>query len=68
MTCCCAAPAWACCWPRVRRPNCRASARCARTRLGWDETRWREEAERYQTLWQQCYSLPTADHDELDYA
>lgn len=39
-----------------------------RTCLGWDETRWREEAERYQTLWQQCYSLPTAYHDEAEYA
>ena len=39
-----------------------------RTCLGWDETRWREEAERYQTLWQQCYSLPAACHDEAEYA
>lgn len=27
--------------------------------LGWDDTRWLQEVERYTTLWQRCYSLPS---------
>ncbi|MGM0563475.1 MAG: glycerol-3-phosphate dehydrogenase/oxidase [Pseudomonadota bacterium] len=26
--------------------------------LGWDDDRWREELERYQTIWRRYYSLP----------
>jgi glycerol-3-phosphate dehydrogenase len=26
--------------------------------LGWDDVRWHEEAQSYQTLWKRCYSVP----------
>jgi glycerol-3-phosphate dehydrogenase len=37
--------------PEVRRV-------CQRE-LGWDDTRWDEEVERYATTWRSCYSLPS---------
>lgn len=29
-----------------------------RDELGWDDTRWTQELERYQSIWQRCYGLP----------
>ena len=32
----------------------------AQPELGWDDTRWKQEVERYQTIWSEKYSVPTA--------
>ncbi|MCY1491856.1 Aerobic glycerol-3-phosphate dehydrogenase [compost metagenome] len=36
-------------------PRIRASCQA---RLGWDDSRWDEEEQRYLALWRRCYSLP----------
>jgi glycerol-3-phosphate dehydrogenase len=38
----------------------------AQPELGWDDARWKEEADRYADLWGQCYSVPEGTPDTVE--